>query len=52
MVEPSQDKLYATTLQTIGAVAKLPVVRVDREAFLLSASGASINRTDCIAGPS
>lgn len=34
MAEPSQDKLYATTLQTIGAVAKLPVVRVDREAFL------------------
>jgi hypothetical protein len=34
MVERSQDKLYATTLQTIGAVAKLPVVRVDREAFL------------------
>ena len=32
--ETSQDKLYATTLQTIGAVAKLPVVRVDREAFL------------------
>jgi hypothetical protein len=34
MAEPSQDKLYATTLQTIGAVAKLPVVRVDREDFL------------------
>lgn len=34
MAEPSQDKFYATTLQTIGAVAKLPVVRVDREAFL------------------
>jgi hypothetical protein len=32
--ETSQDKLYASTLQTIGAVAKLPVVRVDREAFL------------------
>jgi hypothetical protein len=32
--ETSQDKLYATTLQTIGAVAKLPVVRVDRETFL------------------
>lgn len=30
----SQDKLYTTTLQTIGAVSKLPVVRVDREAFL------------------
>jgi hypothetical protein len=30
----SQEKLYATTLQTIGAVAKLPIVRVDREAFL------------------
>ncbi len=34
MAEPSQDKLYATTLQTISAVSKLPVVRVDREAFL------------------
>lgn len=34
MAQPPQDKLYATTLQTIGAVAKLPVVRVDREAFL------------------
>src|SRR3954454_2777419 len=32
--EIQPDKLYATTLQTIGAVAKLPVVRVDREAFL------------------
>lgn len=34
MGEPSQDKLYSTTLQTIGAVSKLPIVRVDREAFL------------------
>lgn len=34
MGDQSQDKLYSTTLQTIGAVAKLPVVRVDREAFL------------------
>ncbi|NPC98168.1 hypothetical protein [Nocardioides sp. zg-DK7169] len=34
MAEHSQDKLYATTLQTIGAVAKLPIVRVDREDFL------------------
>ncbi len=34
MADQSQDKLYATALQTIGAVAKLPVVRVDREAFL------------------
>ncbi|PUA82457.1 hypothetical protein [Nocardioides currus] len=34
MEDESQDKLYATTLQTIGAVAKLPIVRVDREAFL------------------
>lgn len=34
MDERSQDKLYSTTLQTIGAVSKLPVVRVDREAFL------------------
>jgi hypothetical protein len=34
MADDSQDKLYSTTLQTIGAVSKLPVVRVDREAFL------------------
>jgi hypothetical protein len=34
MAETNQDKLYATTLQTIGAVAKLPIVHVDREAFL------------------
>lgn len=29
-----QDKLYSTALQTIGAVSKLPVVRVDRHEFL------------------
>jgi hypothetical protein len=34
MGDESQDKLYATTLQTIGAVAKLPIVRVDRDDFL------------------
>lgn len=34
VADASQDKLYSTTLQTIGAVAKLPVVRVDRESFL------------------
>ncbi|XVX20380.1 hypothetical protein ACQP1U_00445 [Actinomycetota bacterium] len=34
MAEHSQDKLYGTALQTIGAVANLPVVRVDREEFL------------------
>lgn len=34
MDDKAQDKLYSTTLQTIGAVSKLPVVRVDREAFL------------------
>jgi hypothetical protein len=34
MDQKSQDKLYSTTLQTIGAVSKLPVIRVDREAFL------------------
>ena len=34
MSEPSQDTLYNATLQTIGAVSKLPVVRVDREVFL------------------
>lgn len=34
MEDASQDKLYSTALQTIGAVSKLPVVRVDRDAFL------------------
>jgi hypothetical protein len=34
MDDRSQDKLYSTTLQTIGAVSKLPIVRVDRGAFL------------------
>ena len=34
MADRSPDKLYATTLQTIGAVSKLRVVHVDREAFL------------------
>jgi hypothetical protein len=34
MDNQSQDKLYSTALQTIGAVAKLPIVRVDREAFI------------------
>lgn len=34
MADQSQDKLYATALQTIGAVAQLPLVRVDREEFL------------------
>ncbi|MBM6399793.1 hypothetical protein [Phycicoccus sonneratiae] len=29
-----QDKLYSSALQTIGAVSKLPVVRVDRNEFL------------------
>ncbi|MDQ3479738.1 MAG: hypothetical protein M3423_00115 [Actinomycetota bacterium] len=41
MKAQSQDKLYATTLQTIGAVAKLPVVRVDREIFLRKQFGDS-----------
>jgi hypothetical protein len=34
MSDASQDKLYATALQTLEAVSKLPIVRVDREAFL------------------
>lgn len=37
----SEDKLYAKALQTVGAVAKLPVVRVDREAFLRQHFGSS-----------
>lgn len=41
MSESSEDKLYATTLQTIGAVSKLPVVRVDREAFIRKQFGGS-----------
>lgn len=47
MGESGQDKLYSTTLQTIGAVAKLPVVRVDREAFLRKHFGDS-ERLDVI----
>jgi hypothetical protein len=34
MAEKSQDKLYSTTLRTIGAVSKMPIVRIDRTAFL------------------
>jgi len=34
VAQPTQDDLYDKTIQTVGAVAKLPVVRVDREAFL------------------
>jgi hypothetical protein len=34
MKGPDSDELYATTLRTIGAVARLPIVRVDREVFL------------------
>lgn len=34
MDEQTQNSLYSTTLQMVGAVSKLPVVRVDREAFL------------------
>ena len=37
----SQDKLYAKALQTVGAVAKLPVVRVDRGTFLRKHFGSS-----------
>lgn len=41
MAKASDDKFYATTLQTIGAVAKLPIVRVDREGFLRKHFGES-----------
>ncbi|GAB3994045.1 hypothetical protein [Nocardioides marmoraquaticus] len=41
MAETSQDKLYSTAMQTIGAVSKLPMVRVDREAFLRKHFGKS-----------
>lgn len=34
MPQQTQDDLYAKTIQTIGVVAKLPVVRVERETFL------------------
>ena len=34
MNRTSEDNLSAKALQTVGALAKLPVVRVDREAFL------------------
>lgn len=41
MDDQTQDKLYTTTLQTIGAVAKLPIVRVDRAAFIRKHFGQS-----------
>lgn len=34
MAQLSQDDLYDKAIQTVGAVARLPIVRVDREAFL------------------
>ena len=37
----SQDVLYAKTLQTIGAVSNLPIVRVDRVEFLRKQFGDS-----------
>lgn len=41
MNPPSEDKLYAKALKTVGAVAKLPVVRVYREEFLRKQFGGS-----------
>ena len=41
MTDATQDKLYSTALQTIGTVSKMPVVRVDREAFLRKQFAAS-----------
>lgn len=32
--QSKQDKLYERTLKTIGAVAKLPIIRVNRKKFL------------------
>lgn len=34
MEKTEQDKLYDTTLQMIGTVSKLPIIRVNREEFL------------------
>lgn len=34
MAQFSQDDLYDKAIQTVGAVARLPIVRVDREEFL------------------
>lgn len=34
MAQASQDEMYDKAIQVIGVVTKLPVVRVDREAFL------------------
>lgn len=39
--DQTEDKLYAKTLQTIGAVAKLPIVRVERDAFIRKQFGDS-----------
>lgn len=41
MSQSSEDNLSAKTLATVGALAKLPVVRVNREAFLRKHFGAS-----------
>lgn len=34
MKQSSQNDLYAKTIQTVGSLAKMPIVRVDREDFL------------------
>ncbi|MFH0349273.1 hypothetical protein ACG92U_03290 [Leuconostoc citreum] len=34
MVETKPDRFYNLTLHTIGLIAKLPVIRVNRKAFL------------------
>lgn len=39
--QSKQDKLYERTLKTIGAVAKLPIIRVNRKKFLKEQFGDS-----------
>lgn len=41
MAKSSQDDLYEKAIMTVGAVAKLPIVRVDRETFLRKQFGDS-----------
>lgn len=52
MSKPSQDDLFEKAIQTIGVIAKLPIVRVDREEFLRREFADSPNLDEIIAnGP-
>lgn len=52
MTKPTQDDLFDRAIQTVGAAARLPMVRVDREAFLRKEFAASPHLAEIIAnGP-